>query len=257
MIKICQCEADAPSRNELSPYSDLSSGDSIVEIARLFINTPYKAGTLESPGREKLVVNWSAFDCTTFLETILAFTRCIRTGKISHHYFRKNLKLIRYRQGKIDGYSSRLHYFTDWLRDNENKKILTDISKSLGGKSRCKKINFMTAHRELYPALENKTQFTAISKIEKNLSRKIIHVIGKDKVNSIKTKIKNGDIIAFAANQEGLDVAHVGFALWQGKNLHLLHASSKEGAVVISKKTLAAYLKSNKKFSGIIVARPI
>jgi hypothetical protein len=37
--------------------------------------------------------------------------------------------------------------------------------------------------------------------------------------------------------------------------LHLLHASGKEGGVVISKKTLAAYLKSNKKFTGIIIAR--
>jgi hypothetical protein len=54
---------------------------------------------------------------------------------------------------------------------------------------------------------------------------------------------------------EGLDVAHVGFAVWQEKNLHLLHASRKEGAVVISKKTLVAYLKSNKIFTGIIVAR--
>jgi len=52
-----------------------------------------------------------------------------------------------------------------------------------------------------------------------------------------------------------LDVAHVGFAILQGKNLHLLHASSKEGGVVISKKTLASYLKANKKFTGIIVAR--
>jgi hypothetical protein len=50
-------------------------------------------------------------------------------------------------------------------------------------------------------------------------------------------------------------VAHVGFAIWQGNNLHLLHASSKESGVVISKKTLVAYLKSNKKFTGITIAR--
>jgi hypothetical protein len=85
----------------------------------------------------------------------------------------------------------------------------------------------------------------------------VFHVIGKDNVNQQKTRIKNGDIIAFTTKDEGLDVAHVGFAIWQGKNLHLLHASSKESAVVISKKTLASYLKSNKKFTGIIVARPL
>jgi hypothetical protein len=56
-------------------------------------------------------------------------------------------------------------------------------------------------------------------------------------------------------DQEGLDVVHVGFAVWQGKYLYLLHASSKERVVVISKKTLVAYLKSDKKVTGIIIAR--
>jgi hypothetical protein len=255
MIKTCQCKVDASSRNKLVPYSDLSSSDSIVEIARLFVHTPYKSQTLESPGREKLIVNWSTFDCTTYLETVIAFARCISTGKISHHHFKKNLKLIRYRRGKIDGYSSRLHYFTDWLRDNENKKVLTDLSKNLGGTPRRKKINFMTAHRESYAALENNNEMKKMSLVEKNISRKTFYIIDKNKINASKNKIQNGDIIALATNQEGLDVAHVGFALWQTKRLHLLHASPKEGGVVISSKTLVAYLKSNKKFTGIFVAR--
>jgi hypothetical protein len=37
--------------------------------------------------------------------------------------------------------------------------------------------------------------------------------------------------------------------------LRLLHASRKEGAVVISGKTPGAYLKSNKKFTGMLIAR--
>ncbi len=115
----------------------------------------------------------------------------------------------------------------------------------------------MTVHRELYPALQNKAQLARMASIEKILSRKAFSVIEKDKVTTQKSKIYNGDIIAFTTNQEGLDVAHLGFALWQGKSLRLLHASSKEGAVVISKKNLVAYLKSNKKFTGIIVARPL
>jgi hypothetical protein len=238
-------------------YDDSSYGDLIVEIGRLFINKPYKAGTLETPGKEKLIVNLSAFDCTTFVETVLALTRCAVAGKISRHEFRKNLKSIRYCQGKINGYSSRLHYFADWLRDNEKRGFLIDMSKILGGKPQRKKINFMTAHRELYAALGKKTQLAEMLVVGKNISRKVIYIIEKVIVSAQRAEIHNGDIIAFASNQEGLDVAHVGFAFWQGKSLRLLHASSKEGAVVISKNTLAAYLKSNKKFTGIIVVRPI
>jgi hypothetical protein len=235
---------------------DSSYGDLIVEIGRLFINKPYKAGTLETPGKEKLIVNLSAFDCTTFVETVLALTRCAVAGNISRHEFRKNLKSIRYCQGEINGYSSRLHYFADWLRDNEKRGFLIDVSKILGGKPQCKKINFMTAHCELYAALGEKTQLAKMLVVEKNISRKVIYIIEKVKVSAKKEKIKNGDIIAFSTNQEGLDVAHVGFAFWQGQSLRLLHASGKEGGVVISKKTLAAYMKSNRKFTGIIVARP-
>ena len=254
-MKICQCEGHAVSQNELLPYSNLCDGDLIVEIARLFIHTPYEAQTLECRGKERLIVNWSAFDCTTFLETVLSLARCIRTKKISHYYFRKNLKLIRYRQGKINGYSSRLHYFTDWLRDNEKKKILKDASLQFHAAVQRKKINYMTINRASYPALKNEFEFRKMLAIEKNISRKIFHIISKNKVSQQKTNIRNGDIIAFTTKDEGLDVAHVGFALWQGKNLHLLHASKKEGTVVISTKTLTAYLRSNRIFTGIIVAR--
>lgn len=241
---------------EANQYNDSSYGDLILEIGCLFINKPYKEGTLEGYDKEKLIINVSAFDCTTFVETVLALAKCVTTRKISRYEFRKNLKLIRYRQGKINGYSSRLHYFTDWVRDNEEKKILTDISHHLGGKSQRKIINFMTTHEKLYPALENKKQLAKMVVTEKNLSLRTFHVISKNKVNSQKERIQSGDIIAFTTNQEGLDVAHVGFAIRNREGLRLLHASQKEGSVVISKKTLTAYLKSNKKFTGIIVGRP-
>jgi hypothetical protein len=236
---------------------DLSFGDLIIEIGQGFLHAPYKVGTLEAGGKEKLVVSFTQFDCFTFLETVLALSHCFVVGIISPREFRRKLKFIRYRGGVIAGYSSRLHYFTDWLRDNEQKKIVGDISRRLGGEPTRKKINYMTVHRASYPALKNENKFQKMLIVEKNLSRKTFCMIGKDKVTQQKEKIKTGDIVAFVTEQKGLDVAHVGFALWKGTNLHLLHASSKEGGVVISKKTLVTYLKQNKKITSIIVARPL
>lgn len=235
----------------------MSFGDLIIEIGRCFLHVPYKVGTLEAGGKEKLIVNFTQFDCFTFLETVLALAKCAVHGRITVGEFRRMLQFIRYRGGVIAGYSSRLHYFTDWLRDNEQKKIVGDISRRLGGEPRRKKINYMTAHRSSYPALKSENEFQKMLIVERNLSRRTFYVIGKNEVNQQKEKIKTGDIIAFLTEQEGLDVAHVGFALWEGKKLHLLHASSKEGGVVVSAKTLVTYLKSNKKFTGIIVARPL
>ena len=234
---------------------DLYPGELIIEIARFFLGAPYRAGTLDTPGRENVVVNLTEFDCVTFMETVLALARCASFGKLSPAELKKGIKHIRYRQGIMDGYGSRLHYFTDWLYDNEKKKVLKDISQDLKGKPCRKKINFMTSHSDLYPALKNSAMVDTMRRIERNLSRKTFHIIGKNTFNAVKAKIQSGDIIAFASGLEGLDVAHAGFAVRQGNSLKLLHASSKEGAVVISKISLAAYLKSNKNFTGIFVAR--
>lgn len=235
--------------------SSLPLCDLICAIGNYFLGVPYKPETLDSGRKEKLIVNFTQFDCFTFVETVLALTGCAVAGKISKSEFRLVLQLIRYRQGIIDGYSSRLHYFTDWLRDNEQKKILRDISRKLGAVNQRKKITYMTTHRKAFGALHDENEFKKMQRTEKNISRRKFLVIPKDKVNQQKEKIKTGDIIAFTADKEGLDVAHAGFALWQGGGLHLLHASSKEGAVVVSSKTLIAYLQQNKKFTGIIIAR--
>ncbi len=234
---------------------NLFPGDLIIEIGRFFLGAPYQTDTLEAAGRERLIINLAEFDCTSFVETVLALTRCAAAGKLSPSEFRKYLKFIRYRQAKIDDYASRLHYFTDWLRDNEKKKVLRDVTRLFNGKPKRKKINFMTMHRELYAGLKNEEQLGKMLLVEENLSRRAFYIIDRDKVARMQSAIQQGDIIAFATDQEGLDVAHVGFAVRQGRQLHLLHASSKEGAVIISKETLPAYLKFNKKFTGILVAR--
>lgn len=234
---------------------DLFPGDLVIEIGRFFVGAPYKEATLETSGREKLVVNLHEFDCMTFVETVLAIARCAAAGKLSPPELQKNVKHIRYRQGKIDGYASRLHYFTDWLGDNEQKKVLKNVSRLLAGAPGRKKINFMTAHRECYAGLKKETELNKMLLLEKKLSRKVFHIIGRDKAARSQAGIEQGDIIAFATDHDGLDVAHVGFAVRQDKHLHLLHASRKEGAVVISGETLGAYLKSNKKFTGMLIAR--
>ena len=248
-----RAEIDQSRRADLKP--ELLPGDLLLEVGRVFLGAPYQTGTLEAAGRERLVVNLTAFDCTTFVEIVLALAGSVMSAHDTRSEIRKNLKRIRYRQGRINGYASRLHYFTDWLGDNEKKKIVKDVSRLLGGKPGRKKINFMTLHPELYAALRNKATLDEMRRVENRLSRKTFYLIDKNNFNAAKAKILSGDLIAFAAGQEGLDVAHTGFAVRQGKSLRLLHASSKEGAVVISKETLPVYLKSNRKFTGIFVAR--
>jgi hypothetical protein len=235
--------------------SSLPLNELICEIGKYFLDAPYQTATLESGHQEKLIVNFAQFDCFTFVETVLVLAKCVENGNTTLKDFCRQLQLIRYRQGIVNGYSSRLHYFTDWLKDNVRKKNLRDISRKLGATPQRKEINYLTVHCRSVAALQNEEEFQKMLLVEERLSRKVIYIIPVNEVKPQQINIKSGDIIAFASNQIGLDVAHVGFALRQDKKLHLLHAASREGRVVVSAKTLESYLRHNKRFSGIFVAR--
>ena len=42
---------------KVNQHEDSSYGNLVAAIARLFLHKPYKTGTLEQPGRERLMVN--------------------------------------------------------------------------------------------------------------------------------------------------------------------------------------------------------
>ena len=242
---------------ELEVQPGATMGETIVAVGLQFLGTPYVASTLESKGQEKLVVNFRGLDCTTFVENVLAIGRLTYQGRHDWESYLQTLEEIRYRGGELKGYPSRLHYFTDWIRDNENKGLVKDITPELGGVSVVKEINFMGTHPELYPALGQAAHLEEIRSIEASLSSKALCVLPSEAVAGQEGSLQDGDIIALATKIKGLDVTHTGIALTgRGGRIHLLHAST-EGGVMISEEPLSEYLKKIKGNTGIIVVRPL
>lgn len=234
-----------------------SLGDTIALVGQSFLGTPYVEKTLEVGDTETLVINFGGLDCTTFVENVMAFSLMLKRQQTNFESFTKNLETVRYRNGDLKGYPSRLHYFTEWIRNNEKKGLVKDITAELGGVALEKPINFMGTHRELYPFLANDTNFEAMLTVEKELAKEKLCYLPKDQIESKEQLIKSGDIIALATSIKGLDVTHTGIAIHQPDGrLHLLHASSKNGEVEISELPLADYLKNIKSNIGIVVARP-
>ena len=235
--------------------SDL--GDTIALVGQSFLGTPYVEKTLEVGDTETLVVNFSGLDCTTFVENVMAFTSLLKNHQNHFQDFTGELETIRYRNGNMNGYPSRLHYFTEWIRNNEKKGLVKDITADLGGVELEKPINFMGTHRNLYPFLSSDENYKAMQNVELELAKEKLCYLPQDQIESKEKLIKSGDIIALATSIKGLDVTHTGIAIHQPDGrLHLLHASSKNGEVEISKQPLADYLKNIKSNIGIIVARP-
>ncbi len=229
----------------------------IIEIGKSFLKTDYVAHTLEKEGDEQLVINLTGLDCTTFLETSLTFARCIKKGKTSFEDYQNELTFIRYRDGKLDKYPSRLHYFSDWIYNNQQKSIVKDITKEIGGKEIKFNVNFMSENPKYYRQLvENPEFIPVISKQEKEINSRQYYYIPEDDIEKIESKIQSGDLIALTTSDKGLDIGHVGLAIkMDSGRIHFLHAPLAGSKVQITETPLSEYAKKIKKHTGIIVLR--
>jgi hypothetical protein len=232
--------------------------DLMVKVGSFFKGTPYVAATLEiNPNEEKLVINLREMDCTTFAENVLAISRTIKNGNPTFEKFANELQNIRYRDGKIDGYTSRIHYFSDWIFENDRSKTVKSVSKEIGGSIYPKPINFMSNHPGSYLQLKNNPELIQkIAKQEKDISARKTYFILEEKIKEVESKLMDGDIVGITSRVEGLDISHVGILVRKSGRIHLMHASSVANKVIVSEETLEEYLLNGKSVTGIMVARP-
>jgi hypothetical protein len=239
-----------------SGAKSLPIGDVIGEVGKSFIDTDYVAGTLDKNMSESLVINLTGLDCVTFVENCLVFARCIKQGKTTFDDYKAELKKIRYREGQIDGYASRLHYFCDWIWDNESKGIVKNITADIGGVAYNKNIDFMSTHTKSYKQLSNSTELEGIKAAEDAINSRYYYYIPTKDISKSYDQMQTGDIIATTTSIGGLDVTHTGYVYKDGSGTYFMHASSKSKKVIISPEELQEYVAGDSKKTGIMVARP-
>ncbi len=231
--------------------------DIIISVATHFIGSPYVANTLDTEEEEKLIVNVREFDCTTFVENVLAISFCIKSGNTKVDDFLKALQNFRYRHGLIDQYPSRLHYFSEWLVENEQKGLMQMVSNDLGDEEFDSKVNFISQHTDRYHQLSGNADFISVmSKIEEDISGYDLKYISAASLDRVSTQINDGDVIAFCSAIEGLDVSHTGIAIHTDEGLGFIHASTSGYLVKMSTGTLKQYIENRKNIYGILVGRP-
>lgn len=236
-------------------------------FGKKFIGVPYVAHTLEKGDKEHLIVNLHELDCTTFVETVVALSLCDKEDARTFKDYCRNLTRIRYREGKMTDYTSRLHYFTWWGEDNEKKGIVKEIvSASNSGENdpfsavQTLSINYMSQHPASYKQLKAHPEFVPVIKKYEDASkgRKYRYIPKKNVGWSDKSSLSivhSGDIIAMLTSKPGLDTSHIGIAVWQNGKLHLLNASYVYKKVVLDTKTFYDYQQVQKSQTGIRVFR--
>jgi cell wall-associated NlpC family hydrolase len=238
-----------------TPRSTVDSN--MVKAARFFLNTPYVANTLDTLNTEELIINFREIDCLTFVENCLALSRMIMCPNPDMDCFERELKMIRYRDGILNGYTSRLHYTSDWIFDNVKKGILNDVTHDLGGQKFKPDVSFMSENSQKYKHLKNNPKAVAeIKAIEQEINRRENYCfIPKHKIETHQYLIKSGDIICFTTSIHGLDISHVGIAYRHNGQLTFIHASLNAKKVIINPESLVNYCKKIKSNTGIIVLR--
>ena len=232
-------------------------GEIMQAVGERFLGAPYVAGMLDEGNEETLRAPLDRFDCVLFIETALALAQGIAVQDDSYDGFLRRLEDLRYRDGAMDGYCSRLHYFSEWIRDNERRGHVQNLTGELGGEPLGKTLDFMSTHRESYPRFaQNDSLFQGIQAMERDLEGTDVRYIPQDRIRDVYNQLQAGDLVAFATHIDGLDVTHTGLVYaHEDGSKGLLHASTSDGVTIAA--DLQAYVESVKSQIGVVIIRPI
>ena len=235
-------------------------------FAHQFEGVPYVAHTLEISMVEKLIINLRELDCTTLVENVFALALTAKQGSVKWDDYCTNLALIRYRNGKPEGYASRNHYFYWWVESNKQKKLITlpEIPVTLKQRQVIN-VNYMSNHVDSYRMLKAggaKVQ-KLIRDYEKASFGKVMYYIpaaqlGAKKSSQLSTTVHDGDILAIVTRRQGLDTSHIGIAEWGSDGfLHLLNASKLAKKVILDSRPINKYMATQRLQQGVWVIRPV
>ncbi len=242
--------------NSVQTVDKLCSDILMDETAKFFLGVPYVGKTLEYEP-ERLIVNLREMDCMTFVENVLALAEASASGTPSWQTYLEKLQQIRYRDGKIEDYTSRLHYTSDWIYENEKKGLIADITKEIGGVPLAMDVSFVSTHPESYMQLQSHPEYIAVmAKKEKEINSRQYYYIPKEEIDKREAQIRTGDIVCFVTSIKGLDISHVGIVHKEGDKMTFIHASSGKKRVIINEESLQDYVLEIKKSKGIMVLRP-
>lgn len=266
IIICCNCASYAQDAVKLKGYHEimaelyksreLGMNELITKAALMRLETPYVANTLERGNKEELYVNINETDCILFVESCLALAQTAKSSDTTYTNFCKKIQELRYRDGKVDGYPSRIHYTSEWLLQAEKKGDLSEQSKVIANTPLNQNFSYMSVNSDKYKHLKgNAANIAKIKKAEDYLNAHEYWYIPNDKIAENAHKLQTGDIFGFCTSVKGLDLSHVGIVYWDNGRLTFIHASYGEKKVVIESKTLEEYAKSGKSTIGIRVAR--
>ncbi|HYP30004.1 MAG TPA: N-acetylmuramoyl-L-alanine amidase-like domain-containing protein [Blastocatellia bacterium] len=202
--------------------------DRVEYLSRAFLARPYAVNPLGGGPdlEETLTASLDAFDCVTYIESVLALALARDAGE-----FRDILKRVRYEDGEV-AWHKRNHYMSGWATNNVSAGFVRDVTAG--------------------PFAEQVTR--RLSVVEGLPPREVsFHLYRKRRLSSVAARIETGDLILFASAKRNLDFFHTGLLVEGGGEIMLRHAARSEGSVI--EQPLADFL-TRFRMSGFALLRP-
>lgn len=228
--------SNSSSENELQNFyhSNSSEQKSLEFYLHYFLNkrSPYLVNPLgegvEGPYSSGPLYRFDGFDCTTFVETVLALTLS-RTPE----EFKTKINLIRYKEGRV-AYEARNHFpSTDWIPNNTRAGVVKDITSEIANADT--RVSVTWIEKDEWARMKGEDFHKMSLGFKKEWGR--IPYLGKEEIlaqPSLLERIPSGAIFHVVrpnwdlkkAIGTQLDVSHQGFLLREEGVLYMYHASN-------------------------------
>ena len=215
-------------------------------IANQFTGLPYSSHALSKENPEKFVVDFSGFDCVTFVENVWSLYR----SKGIDSTFLRELERIRYARKPIS-FENRNHYLSATFLQMEDKGLFKQVIPPAFRLLAVKKVEFLS---QFLAPKKGMIELTAIQLMENSLGP--ITYVPSASFSQVSSYLQSGDVIAFVSKRKDLDYQHVGFIRQQKGQYYLVHASQDRRKVCQSVESISVYLKNHPSMIGFNVFRP-
>lgn len=257
------CAEDTVKINELlqkAAEHGGSLGERCVFIAKELSDTPW-AQPADNDEKGTIMINLHGFDRLGFINTVLALAHASNQKLPRVKEFERFYEQLSRRKGQDDGFPSQLYYGAEWIVDNIYRGNLKEMTEYIGGGGfKVKTFDYMTRHRDEFPALKDQAVYEAVRMNEMGYRGHRVPHLKKQSIGNkvIHEQMLDGDIILMLAPDIDYDLYDMGFVEMRDGEPYLIHISRDKGVVMSDPYPLSRLFKlEGQHFYGYRWLRPV
>lgn len=231
-------------------HGENNYGKRIAGAARFLAGTPEaKASDNDSLGT--IVIRLDSLSRRDFINIAMAAAQASLRKDAKLSDFENALEGVSRKKGKDEGFVSQFFYGADWIQDNISRGNLKEMTDYMGGGSfKTKSFDYVSRHREEFPALKDSTAYDKIRSIEMGFRSHRIPYQKKQGIGNkeIREELQDGDIILMLSPEDDFDIYDIGIVAINNGQPHLIHISRQTGKVVEDEYDLKRLFKIDGQF---------